>query len=141
MKNGWQFENVDQVTCSFVKFCHCTVILYMYLENILVINRIWFAVQLTLLMILTPHRPVSLSDHVEPRGNKSFVFAQQVSARCEFSARLAMRKQTFYSPETQHGRRVIKVYCWLQNVVLVGRLNFCCSLRYFPEQRLVIKPS
>ena len=38
---------------------------------------------------------------------KSFVFARQASPRRKFSARLAVQKQSFYSPETQHGRRVI----------------------------------
>ena len=39
---------------------------------------------------------------------KGFVFARKASARREFSARLAVQKQSFfgYSPETQHGRRV-----------------------------------
>ena len=41
---------------------------------------------------------------------KSFVFARQASARPEFSARFAVQKQAFYSPETQHGRHVIKDY-------------------------------
>ena len=43
-------------------------------------------------------------------GIKSFVFARQASARHEFSARLAVQKQSFYSPETQHGHPVIRVY-------------------------------
>ena len=43
-------------------------------------------------------------------GIKSFVFTRQASARREFSARLAVQKnKAFYSPETQHGRRVINV--------------------------------
>ena len=45
-------------------------------------------------------------------GLGSFVFVQQASPRREFSARLAVqKKKTFYSPENQHGRRVIKIYC------------------------------
>ena len=43
-------------------------------------------------------------------GIKSFVFARQASAIREFSARFAVQKQSFYSRETQHGRRVTKVY-------------------------------
>ena len=49
-------------------------------------------------------------------GIKSFVFARQASARREFSAKLAV----FIAPETQHGRRVIKVYERL--TVCVGAL-------------------
>ena len=30
----------------------------------------------------------------------------------ELSPRLAVQKQSFYSPETQNGRRVIKVYSY-----------------------------
>ena len=43
-------------------------------------------------------------------GIKSFVFARQALARNEFSAMLAVqKKKDFYSPETQHLRRVIRV--------------------------------
>ena len=41
---------------------------------------------------------------------KCFVFARQASARCEFSSRLTVQKQSFFSPETQHGRRVIRIF-------------------------------
>ena len=44
------------------------------------------------------------------RRIKSFVFARLASPRREFSARLAVQKQSFYSPKNQHGRRVTKVY-------------------------------
>ena len=58
------------------------------------------------------NRPLSLGGHVESRGNKKLCFARQASARREFSAvrGLSCKNKAFYSPETQHGRRVIKVY-------------------------------
>ena len=43
-------------------------------------------------------------------GIKSFSFARQASARREFNARLAVQNKAFYSPQTQHSRRVIRVY-------------------------------
>ena len=43
-------------------------------------------------------------------GIKSFVFARQASSRCNFSVRLTVQKQAFYSPGTKHGCQVIKVY-------------------------------
>ena len=131
-----QFENFDQVPCSLVKFCYCTVILC--LENILVINRIICLLSDLLYLILSlPVDPYLSVAMLSLGGIKSFVFAQQVSARCEINSvqGLPCENKTFYSPETQHGCRVIKVYCWLQNV------DFCCFLGYFPEQWLVIEPS
>ena len=35
---------------------------------------------------------------------KNFVFARQASPRGKFSARLAVQKESFYSPETQHDK-------------------------------------
>ena len=56
------------------------------------------------------NRPLSLSGHVESQENKKL-------CRCTASLALNSRlgedcpaKQSYYSPETQHGRRVIKVY-------------------------------
>ena len=40
-------------------------------------------------------RPLLLGGHVESQENKRFVFARQASARREFSARLAVQKQSF----------------------------------------------
>ena len=46
------------------------------------------------------------------RGIESFVFVQLASHRIRVWARLAVQKQSCYSPETQHGRRVRRVYGW-----------------------------
>ena len=53
--------------------------------------------------------PYHLAAMLRLAGIKSFVFARQASARREFSAR-PCKNEAFYSPETQNGRRVIKVY-------------------------------
>ena len=58
------------------------------------------------------HRPLSCGAMLSLRRVKSFVFAQQASPRRKFSPRLAVCKyKAFYSPETQQGCQVTKVYC------------------------------
>ena len=59
-----------------------------------------------LLFLIDPYHSAAM---LSLGGIKSFVFARQASARREFSAR--HKNKAFYSPETQHGRCVIKVYC------------------------------
>ena len=68
--------------------------------------------------------------HVEFRGIKSFVFARQASARRKFSVRLAVQSFMFYSPKTQHGRRVIRVYCNLDNKVLPFQVEYTKCLKF-----------
>ena len=51
-------------------------------------------------------------------GIKSFVLVWQALARREFSAWLSVKNKACYSSETQHGRRVKKVYLGLKCMTL-----------------------
>ena len=72
---------------------------------------------------------------------KTFALARQASARREFRSRLTVQNKAFYSPETQHGRRVIRVSRELatttattgsENVpIKMNSRFFKCRLNYF----------
>ena len=57
------------------------------------------------------NRPLSLRGHVESQENKKLCFCT-VSLASELASDrgLPCENKAFYSPETQHGRRVIRVY-------------------------------
>ena len=70
------------------------------------------------------NRPLSLSGHVESRGNKKLCL-RTASLGQNSVRRLPWKNEAFYSPETQHGRCVIKVY---QTLVEAKTGNVCIAL-------------
>ena len=56
------------------------------------------------------NRPLSLGGHVESQENKSFVLHGKPRQDANSARGLPCKNKAFYSPETQHGRRVVKVH-------------------------------
>ena len=59
------------------------------------------------------NRPLSHGGHVESQENKKLCFC---TASLALNLRLPCENKAFYSPETQHGRRVIRVCSYLWNM-------------------------
>ena len=73
-----------------------------------------------LLLLLDPYHSAAM---LSLEGIKSFGFARQASARRKFSARLIVQNKAFYSLETQHGRREIKLYESSLGLLRFGIIN------------------
>ena len=69
-------------------------------------NRNYVLMAVVILTLLKHNRPLSHGGHVESQENKSFVFALNsgLAEVCREKTKL------FYSPESQHGCHVIRVY-------------------------------
>ena len=58
-----------------------------------------------------PHRPLSHSGHVESQDNKKLCFCMaSLALNVHLVKACCVKTKAFYSPKTQHGRQVIRVY-------------------------------